>query len=199
MQSDTRQARLILVRHGESEGNATRRFTRSPEVPLTELGRAQALRAGQAIREDFDPIGVFASPYRRAQQTAEIIGGVVGLEVATEHDIREQHLGDLHGQPYDAMLETESYGRVPPWEFRPPAGETLIEVQSRAVPVVLRLAREHSRGDIVIVSHGGTTRSVWAHLERDWSTTRIVPNCSLLIVPHDGTSFGKAELLQTPD
>ena len=48
-------ARLVLVRHGESEGNRDRLFTRTPAVPLTELGREQAQRAGEVIRDRFAP------------------------------------------------------------------------------------------------------------------------------------------------
>jgi len=47
--------KLILVRHGESEGNALRRFTDSPEVNITELGRRQALEAAQRIKAAYRP------------------------------------------------------------------------------------------------------------------------------------------------
>ncbi len=194
------KGRLILVRHGESEGNAERRFSYSPELPLTDLGRAQARQTGEAIRAGFAPVRLVASPFRRAQHTAEIIGEIIGLPVDIEPDVREFHLGDLHGRSYDAVAETEGYETLKRWEWRPPGpgGETLLELQERAVPVIQRLAAEHAAEDIVVVSHGGTMQAIRAWVEQSWEAIGSIPNCSLLVVPHDGKEYGEPELLETP-
>ena len=66
--------KLILVRHGESEGNVTRVFTTTPmTLALTALGRIQARQAAQRIRAVANPRIVIASPYVRARDTGMII------------------------------------------------------------------------------------------------------------------------------
>jgi len=61
--------KLIMVRHGESEGNAIRRFTTSGEAKITDLGRRQALEAAVRIKLKYQPILVIASTFARARET----------------------------------------------------------------------------------------------------------------------------------
>src|SRR5512140_1208862 len=101
--SDT-TTRLILVRHGESEGNRDRTFTQSSDVPITAVGREQARATGALIAKHFRPARIVASPYARARQTAEIIAAVCGLGIELEAALREQSFGIFAGQPYDALV-----------------------------------------------------------------------------------------------
>ncbi|MFQ5515681.1 MAG: histidine phosphatase family protein [Myxococcota bacterium] len=192
------KGQLILLRHGESLGNATRRFTRTHHAPLTPKGEAQARAAGERIRSGFRPVSVISSPYRRARQTAAIVAEMLGLGAALEieTELREQSMGDLHGQPYEAALSSPGFDRLPRWEWRPPGGETLIDVQARAVPAILGIAARHPASPVVIVSHAGTIQSVWAHSAGSWKRARGVPNAGLLIVPHDGLRLGPPTLLE---
>jgi broad specificity phosphatase PhoE len=160
---------LLLVRHGESQGNARRRFTDSEFDPLSPAGREQAERVAAFLRARFSPV----------------------LEPA----LREQFLGALHGQPYDAALKTPGYESLPRWEWRPPGGETLVEVQTRAVRALLAVARASIGKDVVVTSHAGTISSCWAHVEGSWLHVPPVPNCSVVLVEHDGAEFGEPELL----
>lgn len=182
---------LLLVRHGESEGNAARTFTASPEVPITELGRSQARRAGELILERFSPARLVASSFRRAIQTAELIGEVIGLELEIEPDVREQHLGELQGRPYESARDGWA-GPIQAW--RPPGGETLLEVQTRAIAVLDRLVAQHPEEQVVVVTHGGTTRAVWAYA-RDWESSVSVPNGGLVWLPHRDGRIGSPELI----
>ena len=68
--------KLIMVRHGESEGNAIRRFTTSGEAKITELGRRQAHEAALRIKHKFQPARVIASTFARARETGLIIAGL---------------------------------------------------------------------------------------------------------------------------
>jgi broad specificity phosphatase PhoE len=187
--------RLILVRHGESEGNATRTFTHSPEVPLTDPGREQARRSGEVLRDRFQVVRLISSPFRRAHQTAEIISAVLSLPIEVEEDVREQHLGELHGQPYESALASPGFSDLPVWEWRPPGGETLCEVRDRAVPVIERVARAHPTNDVAVVCHGGTIVALWSHVAASWEKTLPVRNGDLLVVRHDGERFSEPELL----
>jgi probable phosphoglycerate mutase len=185
----------LLVRHGESEANSWRRFTDSEFDPLSATGRDQAGRAAAFLRARFAPMRIISSPFTRARQTAEIISAALSAPIEFEPALREQFLGLLHGQPYDAAPATPGYESLSRWEWRPPGGETLLEVQARAVPALLAIARASLGRDVVVTSHAGTIQSCWAHLEGSWLHVPHVPNGSVILVEHDGGEFGEPELL----
>ncbi len=189
--------RLLLVRHGESQANALRRFTESDRNPLSPLGRVQAERTSALLRARFAPVRIVSSPFARARETAEIIAAVLAFAqpIEVEPAVREQDLGALHGQPFDAALATPGFASLTRWEWRPPRGETLIEVQARAVPALLAIARDSLGRDVVVTSHSGTIQSFWAHVEGSWEGVPPVPNCSVVLLEHDGAEFGEPELL----
>lgn len=184
------RTRLILVRHGESEGNRDRRFTQSPEVPITAVGREQARVAGALIARHFRPARVVASPYTRARQTAEIIAAGGALEVEIEAALREQSFGALAGQPYEALLTDASYHEGPRWQWRPPGGESLTDVYARVVPAFERLAREGLGRDVVLVSHGGVMLALCAFVTGSWDGLSVTPNAGVVVVEHGDRGYG---------
>src|SRR5262249_55231463 len=131
--------RLILVRHGESEGNRDRTFTQNADVPLTALGREQARAAAAQIARRFRPTRVVASSFARARETGEIIAGQLGIALDIESELREQSFGVFAGQPYDALLNDAAYHDGPRWKWRPASGESLVDVSARVVPVLERI------------------------------------------------------------
>jgi len=95
VQASRATGKLIMVRHGESEGNRDRRFPISSEIPLTEVGIRQAEEAARRITELFKPEAVISSPFRRARQTSEIIAALLKLPIEVAQDIQERDLGML--------------------------------------------------------------------------------------------------------
>jgi probable phosphoglycerate mutase len=178
--------RLILVRHGESEGNRDRTFTHSPAVPLTERGREQARRAAAVIAAQFAPVGVVGSPYTRARQTAEIIAAILALPLAIEEAFREQSLGSLAGQSYDVVAQDPAFDPACRWAWRPPGGESLEDVQRRVVPALDRLMAAHAGRDVVMVSHGGVMFALWAHAIGSWELAQVTGNAGIVVVEHAG-------------
>lgn len=181
--------RLILVRHGESEGNRDRRFTQSSDVPLTAIGEEQAREAAAVIRAHYRPEAVVASPFRRAQQTGTIIAETLGLPIRFEDDLREQNFGLLAGKPYDTMVTDLGSHEGPRWEWRPTGGESLVDVYNRAVPALDRIAIAHRGRDVVVVSHGGVMFALGAYVSGSWETSRVPPNCGIFVVEHDETGY----------
>jgi broad specificity phosphatase PhoE len=184
------KGRLILVRHGESEGNRDRTFTQHVDVALTEQGREQARVAGEKIARLFSPSRLFASPYARARHTAEIIGQIVNLPVEIEADLREQSFGVFSGQPYESLLSDAAYHEGPRWSWRPEEGESLVDVYDRAVPVLERLARASIGHDVIVVSHGGVMLALCAFVGGGWEKQTITPNAGIVVVEHDGQTYG---------
>jgi probable phosphoglycerate mutase len=178
--------RLILVRHGESEGNQVRQFSVTPDIELTDLGREQAREAGRRIAATFRPRAVVASSFRRARLTAELIAAEVGhvAPILVEDDLRERSIGELAGQPYESMRRHPTFDVERFWEWRPPGGESLVDVAERASRVLVRLATAYPGDDVVVVSHGGVMLALCAHVEGGWYRPRVAGNCELLVVTH---------------
>ena len=189
--------RLLLIRHGESEGNRDRVFTRSPEVPLTPTGRQQARETAQFVRERYEPGRLVSSPFTRARQTAEIIGEVLGLELSIEEDLRERSYGEYAGLPYDTarpQFDPRAY-----WDWRPPGGETLEEVAVRVGRALDRISAGAHHRDVVVVSHGAVMMALWRHVTGEWAMPgRVVRNAGILLVEHDAGRYREAVLLEGP-
>jgi probable phosphoglycerate mutase len=144
---------LILIRHGESTGNADGLLLGRLDAPLTPRGLDQARSVGSVLG---GVARIVTSPLDRARQTAEALGLGVPIEV----DARwiEVDYGEFDGQPLGAVpSQVWEQWRTDP-EFRPPGGETLAEVGYRvrqACTELFALDGQGARGDgdVVVVSH----------------------------------------------
>ncbi len=96
MSAPVRVRRLILLRHGQTEYNATSRMQGQLDTDLSDLGRRQALTVSHTVA-DFDPIAIVSSDLRRAYDTATAIGDRAGLPVEIDPRLRETHLGQWQG------------------------------------------------------------------------------------------------------
>jgi 2,3-bisphosphoglycerate-dependent phosphoglycerate mutase len=177
--------RLILVRHGESLGNRDRIFAINPrELPLTDLGYRQALEVAEQIRAKFQAELVVASPFLRARETARVIAESLKLPLKIEPDLYERDVGALKGKSYDSLEISFGYDPMAPWLWRPEGGESYEDVKARVGPILDRLAREHPRRDVVIVSHGGVMQTLQAHVTKEWRNLHAPPNCGIIVVEH---------------
>jgi broad specificity phosphatase PhoE len=192
--------RLILVRHGESEGNRERRFTTTPSVPLTERGRAQARAVARRIARSFKPELVVASPYARARETAGIIAQALGLAFEIEPNLFERRFGSLAGESYDVETAALAFDPSARWEWRPPGGgESFADVQTRIAPVLSRLARENPDRELVIVSHGAVMLTAWIHLTGVIAGAGVPSNCGIVLVEHDGARLAPPVTVESDD
>lgn len=151
---------LILVRHGQTRINAGGLLQGRIDLPLDEIGRGQAEAIGRAVRARFPDAVVVSSPLQRARQTAE---SIVPSPVLDERFL-ELDYGDFDGKAMsDVPDETWALWRRDP-HFRPPNGETLVELDARVRPALEELAERARTSDVVIVSHVSPIKSAvtWA-------------------------------------
>ncbi len=193
--------KLIMVRHGESEGNAIRRFTTSGDAKITKLGRRQAHEAALRIKLKFQPTLLIASTFARARETGRIIAGVLRIPIEYEAEFREQSLGDHAGQPYESVANDPTFDPKRSWAWRAPGGESHEDVLRRVAPVLDRVARQYPDDEIVIVSHGGVMRSVWAHVTGKWDNAHVPPNCGIVLIEHESGRYRDPEVVygESPD
>ncbi len=187
--------KLIMVRHGESEGNAIRRFTTSGDAKITDLGRRQAREAALRIKLMFKPTLVIASTFARARETGRIIADELGIPIQYEVEFREMSFGDLAGQPYESLASDPTFDPNRSWAWRAPGGESHEDVLRRVAPVLDQVAKRHLDDEIVIVSHGGVMRSVWAHVTGKWEKAHVPPNCGIVVIEHEGGRYRDPEVV----
>lgn len=150
--------RLILLRHGRTEWNATGRFQGQTDIPLDELGREQArLAAISLASEQIDE--VWASDLSRAHDTARTVAEVYGLPVRTDPALREINCGSWEGLTAVQVAELDpAYGeRYATGEDvrRSATGETTVEVGDRVAAKLAEIAAGAADGSTVLVGiHG---------------------------------------------
>ena len=110
---------LYLIRHGQSHVNLSDLTVEHRDEPLTDLGREQARRAGEWIRDNIRVTDMVASTVSRARQTADIIGEVIGMRPEPADGLREIGMCRGDGTPIPgAELEPftpEIWGTLDPY------------------------------------------------------------------------------------
>jgi probable phosphomutase (TIGR03848 family) len=155
---------LLLLRHAVTEHTGARLSGWLPGLHLSEEGRQQA----KALAERLGPVpvdAIYASPLERCQETAAVVAEAKGLEVATVEDLGEVRYGDWTGR------ELKQLAREPLWKVvqatpsaaRFPDGESLYEMQARAVLATERLRAAHPRQTVAVCSHADVIKAVVCH------------------------------------
>ena len=131
-----------------------------PGVGLSERGRAEI--AAVAERLAGEPIAaIYASPLQRTRESAEIVAARLQLPIEFRDDVIELDFGEWTGATFDSIRAD------PRWEaWRThrsiatiPGGESMRQVQRRAVDALLDINQRHPHQTVVVVSHGDVIRS----------------------------------------
>jgi NAD+ kinase len=200
---------LVLVRHGESEGNVARRFSlagdnsvfteefcarHNSRLRLTDRGRRQAVSAGTWLKKNigthFDRY--YVSGYARAMETAALLD-LPGALWFQDFYLRERDLGLFEIMPEDDKRtkypEAYRQHQLDPFYWTPPNGESIAELCLRIDRVLQTLHRECSEKRVLIVCHGLV---IWAfmirierltpiqYLERSQDTSWGIHNCQIV-------------------
>jgi len=185
---------ILLARHGETDDNrAPARVQGWRNPPLNDRGREQA--ADLAARVAGESLArLYSSNLRRARESAEIVGGALGLEVIVDEDLAESNRGRWEGRLL-RDIEREEPEAWAAWlrggpGFRFPEGESLEEHAQRVARAVRRIGE--SPLPALAVCHGGTIRCAAALADPrglDAFHELEVPNGSVVKV-HPGSLYG---------
>lgn len=157
---DMQATRVLLIRHGETDWNVTRRVQGQLDLPLNPTGQRQARQVAAALA-DGDPIDtIYSSDLLRTMATARAIAETTGSPLVSMAALRERNLGTFQGSTFAevttrAPADAASWrSRVPDW-VPPGGGESLLQFRERTASAVLRIARENAGRQIAVVTHGG--------------------------------------------
>lgn len=181
--------RLLLVRHGESTGNAADRIQGLNDEPLTELGREQAQALAYRLRAQYAPSALYSSPLRRARQTAEIIAAALELSVRVEDGVKEYDPGVVTGMRLEEVQaqypEIARRWAEDSWRVPIPGEEGVEAFQQRVMAAIGAIVAAHDGETVAVVAHGGTLSAYMAGLlELDFRRRQpwVFANASLSIV-----------------
>lgn len=179
-------SRLIVWRHGETTHNASGLWQGQLDIPLSEVGQAQAAQAAPLLAAR-RPDLVVSSDLARAAQTADVLAGLLDVPVRRDERLREIHVGGWQGKsaeqvrlefPEDAdrLLTGEDFRRGG-------TGETVAEVAQRSLDCARDVVADLPDGGLaVIATHGVTARALVAGLVgldqgAAWRVLAAMRNC----------------------
>ncbi len=182
--------KIYLARHGQNEDNANGVLNGHRDLPLTEIGMAQAREVAQKIKEAglrFDV--VLSSPLRRASVTAEIISEVNNFpQPKVVPGLIERDFGIMSGKLQSSIedlcapdiIKTETVT----YFLSPQGAETFPDLLERAKRLLSKIEKEYKDGSILLVTHGDFGKMIYAqYYGLDWK--------DVLTLFH----FGNSELL----
>ncbi len=167
-------ARLVLLRHGESQWNLENRFTGWVDVPLSAKGVEEAKQAGGKLR-GFTFDRAFSSVLARANETLRIVLEVLGqtnIPIEKDKALNERMYGDLQGLNKAETAKKYGDAQVKIWrrsyDVKPPGGESLKDTAERALPYYEKMVKPHLvKGEtIIIAAHGNSLRALVMELDQ---------------------------------
>lgn len=191
--------RVYLIRHGQTEWNATGRWQGTLPVPLNAIGHQQAAELAAHYKDT--PINaVYSSDLPRAFETARALADARGLAVIADVRLREVDLGALQGLTrYDIMAQYPqdwNEMHIDFFDWTPPGGgETRRQVQSRMFAAFNDITAQHPDQEIALVSHGLAIRVLLMRLfesEMDAMRALDIHNTSVTVVEPNGHGAWRA-------
>jgi broad specificity phosphatase PhoE len=185
-----------MIRHGFSEANNERRFAGHSDFPLTCIGRAQAEKCADALKnEKIDAI--YASDLNRAFETALPVAKIHSLEVVPHKGLREIFAGEWEGKKFDT-LDTEYAENYEIWKrdignAHPDGGESVAELYRRVVSTLCEIAEINAGKTVCIATHATPIRAVCAAAEGyeacDMAKIPWTANASISLFEYENGKF----------
>jgi broad specificity phosphatase PhoE len=198
--------RIILVRHGESEGNFDKiHYETVPDyaLNLTPKGIEQAQQAGAEIKSliGSETLYVYLSPYFRTRQTYQYIKDSVGpnvVKAVEDPRLREQDWGHLRNADVNEEI-VRNRRRYSPFYFRIPDGESGADVYDRVSTFLESLHRDFNKPgfpqNVLIVTHGMTLRLFlmrWFHWSvEEFENLHNLQNCQIVVMQQESDGHYK--------
>lgn len=183
--------RLIIVRHGESEGNAKNEFQGQYNSDLTDRGHLQA-ECTAGYLDSFNIDAIYSSDIRRAMSTAAHVAERRGMQVTPDAGLREIYAGVWERMKFDdiAAQYPDAYRawRGDIGSCRCPGGESVAELCSRIKAALDRIASENKGKSVLVTTHATPIRAmrcVWLGLSlSQMQDIPWVPNASVTVTDY---------------
>lgn len=143
---------FFLMRHGETEYNANHISQGTLDIPLDEVGRAEALNAAKELKGK-GVKKIYSSNLSRAKETAEIVRSELQIKepIIIVPDLKERYMGEAQGKPAEGKSNKLDF------DATPPGSESIAVFRKRVVDAFISIINKNEEG-VLIVSHGGSIR-----------------------------------------
>jgi len=188
--------RLVLLRHGRTEWNDTRRAQGHADIPLDAQGQLQS-KAVAPVLAALAPVAVWSSDLSRAAQTAAYVAAEAGLEPVLDPRLREFDVG-----PHRTGLTSEQYAAAHPEEHAAllagddaaiPGRETDADVLARFLPALSEYADALGEGETgIVVAHGAALRvavPAFLGLADPGEAFGVLANCGWIELQHAASTW----------
>jgi broad specificity phosphatase PhoE len=195
---------IILTRHGQTEWNRIERFRGRADIPLNEMGRAQAAATSRRIVASWKPVAVYTSPMGRASDTGVIIAAPFDLTPQPLEELNDINYGEWQGMTPEEV-KTRWPDVLDSWYRTPhlthiPGGETLQSLLERTSSAVHRVIEQHPQDTVVLVGHVCVNRVILLHalglpLARYWRLAQ--GTCAINVLEASDNDFTIVSLNDT--
>lgn len=162
--------KILLVRHGQSLGNAIRQFLGTTDRDLSPLGYRQAYRTAEFLA-DVNIDAVYSSDLKRAYNTAVPHAKIRGLDVIPSGELREMYAGVWEGMLVDDILRDYHDKFLLDWRASfgtctLPGGENVQHGASRFYNEIMRIASENEGKTVLVAAHAAVIRAFWGKITK---------------------------------
>jgi broad specificity phosphatase PhoE len=188
------ETKFILIRHGQSLGNAAKIYLGHTDLDLSELGKSQAKFAAEYFKGE-KISAIYSSDLLRAYNTALPHGELHNIDVIKSKELREVHVGEWEGLSVDEIRKRWPHEFDVLWHGQfgsmcPPGGEPVFLAGKRMYDKLLSIAKE-TDGVVLITSHAAIIRAFWCYAHgvepSKWASFVPFPsNASASFVGFDG-------------
>ena len=158
---------VLLIRHGQSRGNAERRFGGHTATPLSARGHRQAELTARTLKSE-SLTAIYSSDLARAIETARPLSNLTGLPVHGTSAFRERSVGVMEGLTFEAAAQQhpEQYAALLRRDFEHvlTGGESYRQLLDRAWQKLDEIIEQNRGGKIAVFSHTGTICILALHL-----------------------------------
>jgi broad specificity phosphatase PhoE len=158
---------VLLIRHGQSRGNAERRFGGHTATPLSARGHRQAELTARTLKSE-SLTAIYSSDLARAMETARPLSKLTGLPVHSTNAFRERSVGVMEGLTFEAAAQQhpEQYAALLRRDFEHvlTGGESYRQLLDRAREKLDEIIEQNRGGKIAVFSHTGTICILALHL-----------------------------------
>ncbi len=188
--------KIILIRHGESLGNANRAILGHTDLDLSPLGYEQARTTADYLKDEKIDI-IYSSDLKRAYNTAVPHAKIRKMDIICSEKLREMYVGEWENMRFDDIMAKwgrEEYEEK--WKnnfgtYRFPGGESVEEGGIRFYNEILRIAFENPGKTVLIAAHAAVIRAFWAIISGiSWEnlakTYSFATNASYSVAYFDG-------------
>ncbi|XP_006664852.3 phosphoglycerate mutase-like protein 4 [Oryza brachyantha] len=187
-------AEVVVVRHGETAGNALRIIQGHMDIELNETGKQQAVMVARRLANEAKPAAVYSSDLKRAADTAQTIATACNVSyLVLNPALRERHMGDLHGLKFDDAVRSKpdaykAFTSEDRSQEIPGGGESLDQLSDRCVSYLNTIASKHKGERVIVVTHGASIEELCRHADPTSSVPRRIPNTSICVFHISGTT-----------